>query len=257
MDLTNETVIVNGAASGIGRATALRFARAGAAVVFADVDAGGLREVEDEIAAAGGRAASKQADITLERDARAVFALARNRFGAPTMLANVAGVVEGLDDPLSTYPDCDPARWTRMLDINLTALIRMTQLAIDEMRTGGGAIVNVASGAGMGLGPHDAPVYAASKAGVVRFTAALGGLRKEAGIRVNCICPGWVDTPMVQRNRTARTPAQWRAIAPPVMLAAHDIAGQIVRLATDRRLGGRILLYYEGEKPRLLPARPG
>jgi NAD(P)-dependent dehydrogenase (short-subunit alcohol dehydrogenase family) len=256
MDLSRDVAIVTGAASGIGKATALRLGSAGACVILVDVDEVRLADVVSEIAPGRGRSVASPGDITDERHMEELFSLARSS-GGVTMLFNVAGVVEGLDDSSVHFPAADPTRWSRMLDINLRALMRMTQIAIEEMAGRGGAVVNVASGAGMGLGAHGSPVYAASKAAVVRFTAALAPLRVEHGIRVNCICPGWVDTPMVQRTKGALTKDEWLALAPPVMSTPDEIAASIIRLATDTRLGGRIMLHYEGERARLLPAKRG
>jgi NAD(P)-dependent dehydrogenase (short-subunit alcohol dehydrogenase family) len=142
-----------------------------------------------------------------------------------------------------------------MLEVNLLGVILGTHYAIDAMRRhNGGVIVNVSSGAGIGFGPHDAPVYAASKAGVAHFSAALARLQAGDNIRVNCICPGWVDTPMSQRAR-AETPAdEWRATAPAAMLRADDIAAAIMALVADDTLAGRVMLYFDPAQPwQLLP----
>ena len=205
MDINGRTAIVTGAASGIGQATALALAAAGAYVLLADIDEPGARLTHDRIEAAGGRGAVVRTDVTLEADVDALFEAARAAPGPLGIVVNNAGVVEALDTQRMRFPNVDPDRWSHMLDINLRGVILGTQKAIGAMRHGG-AIVNVASGAGVGLSPHDAPVYAASKAAVVRFTAALGALADTDGIRVNCICPGWVDTPMSRRGRAERTP---------------------------------------------------
>ncbi len=113
---------------------------------------------------------------------------------------------------------------------------------------GGGVIVNIASMAGIGVGPHPAPVYAASKAAVVRLTAALAPLGPRLGIRVNCVCPDWVDTPMTQRTRAALSPEAWRAMAPSVMTPPEDIAEAVADIVTDETLAGRVMLCV-GRKP--------
>jgi len=113
---------------------------------------------------------------------------------------------------------------------------------------GGRVIINISSMAGVGLGPHPAPLYAASKAAVVRFTAALAPLGRRLNIRVNCICPDWVDTPMTQRTRAAVSPEEWRAIAPPVMTQPEEIAEAVVKIIDDDSLAGRVMLCV-GAKP--------
>src|SRR5205823_5799875 len=123
---------------------------------------------------------------------------------------------------------------------------------IDAMRERGGAIVNIASGAGIGFGPHPSPVYAATKAAVARFSAALAPLGEQMHIRVNCVCPGWVDTPMSQRTRTGLPPEEWAKIAPPAMSPPEEIADAAVMLIQDEALAGRVMLCYEGAPWRLL-----
>lgn len=125
-----------------------------------------------------------------------------------------------------------------------------TQLAIAAMRRrGGGAIVNISSMAGIGLGAHGAPEYAAAKAGLVRLTSALAFLGPE--IRVNCICPGWVDTPTSQATRASMAPENRRAV-PPVMLTANQIADVAVMLIRDDSLAGRVLVWPDGQPWQLL-----
>ena len=91
------------------------------------------------------------------------------------------------------------------------------------------------------------------EAGVMRFSAALAPLKRQVNIRVNCICPGWVDTPMVQRTRAERSPEEWQAIAPAVMLQPEEIADAVVQFVRDEALAGRVMLYYEGEPRQLVP----
>ena len=119
-------------------------------------------------------------------------------------------------------------------------------------------IINVSSMAGMGLGPHPTPVYAASKAAVARFSAALAPLGRRLNIRINCICPDWVDRPMVQQTRSGLSPEEWQAIAPPVMTQPEEIAEAVVRIIRDESLAGRVMLCV-GPKPWALaepPSRP-
>jgi NAD(P)-dependent dehydrogenase (short-subunit alcohol dehydrogenase family) len=126
-----------------------------------------------------------------------------------------------------------------------------TQLALDPLRRrGGGTIVNVASVAGLGAGPHRAPEYAAAKAGVVRFTAALRSLAGE-GIRVNAICPDYVDTPAMQRSLAQMSEQQRAAV--PELVSPSAIAGGVLDLIRDESLAGRVLVWLAQEQPYLLP----
>jgi NAD(P)-dependent dehydrogenase (short-subunit alcohol dehydrogenase family) len=125
------------------------------------------------------------------------------------------------------------------------------QLAITSMRRrGGGAIVNVGSSAGVGLGPHAMPDYAAAKAGLMRLTAALAPLAAE-GIRVSCVCPGMVDTPASRRSRAGMSDDELAAL--PTVLAAEDVASLIARLLADEDAAGRVVVWESGdEAPRVL-----
>jgi hypothetical protein len=132
-----------------------------------------------------------------------------------------------------------------------------TQLVLAPMRErGGGAIINIASTAGLGTASHDSPEYAVAKAGVVRFTACLAPLRDTMAVRVNCICPGLVDTPASRRSRARMTPAELAALPP--VLSPADIAAAAMQLLADDTLAGRIMLCRQGgEPPRLLPVTDG
>src|ERR687888_2393745 len=181
MKLSGAVALVTGAGAGIGRAVALALAREGAAVVAVDVDAAAA---EETVRLAGGGTAVR-GDVTDDDELRAAFAAA----GALDVLVNNAG---GVSSPF--FPDSPLERWSAVLDVNLRATMLGIQLALDSMRGSGGAIVNVSSIAGVGSAAHRAPEYAAAKAGVVRLTAALAPLADD-GVRVNCICPDFVDTP--------------------------------------------------------------
>jgi 3-oxoacyl-[acyl-carrier protein] reductase len=161
------------------------------------------------------------------------------------VLVNNAGGVSG-----PTFPETPPERWSAVLDLNLRATMLGVQLALETMRGRGGAIVNVSSIAGIGFGPHGAPEYAAAKAAVVRLTAALASLAAE-GVRVNCICPDWVDTPAARRSLERATPEE-RAAAPP-LVPAERVADAILRLVEDESLAGRVLVCPVTGEWRFLP----
>jgi NAD(P)-dependent dehydrogenase (short-subunit alcohol dehydrogenase family) len=204
MNIEGAVALVTGAGSGIGRATAQRLARGGATVAINDIDEAGALETVRLIEREGARAMSIVGDVANDGDARQMIGAVRAGSGRLDILVNNAGVVEGGTTARVVFPDLEPERWLRVLDTNVRGVMLGTQYAIAAMRdSGGGVIVNISSMAGIGLGPHPAPVYAASKAAVVRFTAALAPLGRRLNIRVNCVCPDWVDTPMTQRTRAA------------------------------------------------------
>jgi NAD(P)-dependent dehydrogenase (short-subunit alcohol dehydrogenase family) len=257
MDIANKVALVTGAGSGIGRASAVRLAREGASVVVADIDEAGGRETVAQIEKAqAGRAAFVRADVTIEAEVRAMIAFAESTYGGLDILHNNAGILTGPP----RWPDTEPERWMRMLDINLKGVILGTQLAIPVLRKrGGGAIVNTASMAGIGAGFPPNPLYAASKGGVVLFTASLAPLKDEANIRVNCVCPGIVDTPMLHRATEAAGSAE-QQISPDVLrslkiLQPEEIAGCVVELIRDDSLAGRALMIPNG-RPRELVRLP-
>jgi NAD(P)-dependent dehydrogenase (short-subunit alcohol dehydrogenase family) len=248
MDIEGRAALVTGAASGIGRAIALRLAREGAVVGVADVDEGPGAETVAEIEAEGGRAGFVRVDVARDAEVRAMVDFAVGAFGGLDILVNNAGIVV-----TPAFPDAEPDAWMRVLDVNLRGPMLGTHYAIHAMRERGGAIVNVASLAGVGFGPHDAPDYAASKAGLARFSAALAPLRETLGIRVNCICPDWVDTPMSRRSRARMTPEEEAASVPAGILAPEEIADAAVELIRDDTLAGRVMACWCDQPRTLLP----
>jgi NAD(P)-dependent dehydrogenase (short-subunit alcohol dehydrogenase family) len=249
VEIEGKAAVVTGASAGIGNAIALHLAREGAAVVLADVDQTGGRETERAIGAAGGQATFIRADMANEADIEAMIRLAESAYGGLDILVNNAGFA--VDPP---YPDADPATWRHLLDVNLAAVMLATQRALASMRArGGGVVVNVSSVAGLGLRPHAAPDYAASKAAVVRLTAALASLAAE-NIRVNCVCPDWVDTPAVRRTLAGMSQAERNNAVPAKLVAPEDIAEVVVGFIRDDSLAGRVMACpCEGEW-ELLPA---
>lgn len=252
MDIAGKIAIVTGAGSGIGRASALRLAKEGASVVVADRDADTGHTTAHQIDAQGGKAAYCRVDVTSEADVRKMVAFAEDTYGGLDILHNNAGIITGVP----RWPDTPADDWIRMLDINLRGVILGTQLAIPAMRKrGGGAIVNTASLAGVGYGFAPNPVYSASKGGVVLFTTSLGALKDEANIRVNCVCPGVVDTPMLHGARESQSDEQLETtrtrLTGLAILQPEDIADAVVSLITDDSLAGRALLVPNG-RPREL-----
>jgi NAD(P)-dependent dehydrogenase (short-subunit alcohol dehydrogenase family) len=173
-----------------------------------------------------------KADLTVAEELRRLIDEA-----APTILVNNAG---GGGHIPPHFPDATPDEWGATLDLNLHAPILATQVALARMRqAGGGAIVNVASTAGLGSEQYQSPEYGAAKAGLIRFTSAVGAID---GVRVNCIVPDWVATERLTAEERATMP-------PPIPLAT--VAAGVIRLIRDESLAGRALLLWRGAEPRL------
>jgi NAD(P)-dependent dehydrogenase (short-subunit alcohol dehydrogenase family) len=237
MQLEGRVAHVTGAAAGIGRAIALRLARAGAAVAVSDVDASGAAETVANIEAAGGRAAFFRADVSFEDDVVAMIGGTEEAFGGLDLLVNNAG---GAPEPY--FPEAEPAHWMRQVAVNLLGAMFGTWYGIAALRRrGGGAIVNVSSTAGLGFRPHDAPEYAASKAGIWRFTATLADLAEE-GVRVNCIVPDWVEVESMRAARLAMGDEEWAKVAPVELVQPEEIAEVALLLGENDDLAGRVVL---------------
>jgi NAD(P)-dependent dehydrogenase (short-subunit alcohol dehydrogenase family) len=242
MDLARATALVTGGADGIGAGITERLAAEGMRVVVADLD-----QAAGEATAGRTGGTFIRADVATEAGVRTAVDAARQPPGRLRVVVNNAG---GIEDPC--YPAADPAKWERTLDLNLRAVMLATQLALGPMRQhGGGAIINIASVAGLGTTSHGSPEYAVAKAGVIRLTACLAPLREEFGVRANCICPGLVDTPASRRSRARMTPAE-RVALPPALTPA-DIAAAAMEFMADDSLAGRIMVCHGGEPRHLLP----
>ena len=191
MRLAGKSAVVTGAASGIGRETALRFAEEGAAVVCADRDAAGAAAIAAELAAKGGTAHSVGADITNEADVARLSGEAIKACDTVDLLVNNAGVTI-----LGGVAELSEADWQREIDVNLSGAYRVSKAFWPHFaQARGGTILSTASIAGVIAAPQDA-AYVASKAGLIMLTRCMALDGAALGIRANCICPGFVDTPM-------------------------------------------------------------
>ncbi|WP_225336092.1 glucose 1-dehydrogenase [Halomicrobium urmianum] len=190
------TALVSGAASGIGRATAQRFAEEGASVVAADIDVDGGEETVSQIESEGGEATFVETDVTDESDLATAVETAVDTYGGLDFAFNNAGI-EG--DQVG-FSEQDNANWNQVLDINLNGVFFAMREEIPAMlESGGGAIVNTSSIAGI-LGFPNLSPYVASKHGVVGLTKTAAVEFSSEGLRVNAVLPGVIDTPMVARS---------------------------------------------------------
>lgn len=207
MRLNGKVALVTGAASGIGRAATLLFAREGARVAAVDLDGEGADETARTVRAAGGQAVAAQADVSDEpAAARAVEAAAR-AFGGVDVLFNNAAVTS-----FQPVMNADAAEIDRVLGVNVKSVFFASKAAVPHMRrAGGGSIVNTSSITGI-VGAPGMAAYATSKGAIITLTRTMALELAEDNIRVNCLCPASVDTPMLRRSfERAADPAHARA----------------------------------------------
>lgn len=194
MRLRDKIAIITGAGSGIGRATALQFAREGARVLVADIDAAAANRVVAEIRESGGTAEAQVADVSREEDAQQMIARAVALWQGVDILVNNAASFHH-----RRIEDVTRADWERVLGVNVIGTAACSRHAVEAMKTrGGGAIVHVASINGL-IAMPDWMTYNASKAAVVSMSKSMAMDLGPFNIRVNCVCPGVTDTPALQR----------------------------------------------------------
>jgi 3-oxoacyl-[acyl-carrier protein] reductase len=208
MDIAGSVAVVTGAAGGTGRVIALALAGLGARVVVADIDGDGARGTALVIAGRGGVSRAVRADVCDDRGIEAIAATAAALGDGPHILVNNAG---GWGTAGRRYPEATPAEWGAVLDLNLRAPMRLTQRMLAPMaQAGTGAVVNISSSAGRGDQPYASPEYGAAKAGLIRFTTALGALHKTMGVRSTASCPAGsgsiARTPNSPVRRTGSAP---------------------------------------------------
>ena len=194
-ELKGRIALISGAASGIGRASALLFARHGAAVAIADLDVATGPAIAGQIESEGGRAIFVPVDVSCAVDCRRAVEDTVTAFGRVDILFNNAGIIHR-----ATVVDASEAEWDRVISVNLKSVFLLSKFAIPVMAgCGGGTIINTASGWGL-IGGRKAASYCASKGAVVLLTKAMALDHAPQNIRVNCICPGDTDTPMLRQE---------------------------------------------------------
>jgi 3-oxoacyl-[acyl-carrier protein] reductase len=238
--LDGRVAVITGAGRGQGLTAARLFVAEGARVVINDLDQGSVDAAVATINQAGGQAIGAVGDISDGDDVRAVLDKTQDAFGGLDILYNNAGIgfsaKQRMGIAMDDILECTEADWRRIIDINLTGVFLFCKYGVPMLiERGGGVVINTASIAALRGGPS-AHAYAASKAGVVQLTRSIASTYGRQGVRANCICPGVIDTEMVQSHMLAADGAR-DAIGQRTPLGrigtADDIAQLALYLASD------------------------
>ena len=234
MRLRGQVALITGGASGIGRATALLFAREGAAVSVVDLDEVRGQAVVQMIVDGGGQAIFMRCDVSQSADCQRAVQRTVDELGSLDILFNNVGIIRR-----ATVLDTTEEEWDRVMAVNVKSIFLLSKYAVPVMaRSGGGTIVNIGSGWGL-VGGRRAISYCASKGAVVNMTRAMALDHGEQNIRVNCICPGDTDTPMLRNEarQLGQSDEQFLAEAADRPLQRigrpEDIAQAVLYLASD------------------------
>jgi len=234
MRLRGKVALITGAASGIGRATALLFAHEGAAVSAVDLDEAGGQAIAQTIVDDGGRAIFLRCDVSQAADCQRAVGQTVEKLGGLDILFNNAGVIRR-----ATVLDTTEAEWDRVMAVNVKSIFLLSRYAIPVMaQAGGGAIINTGSGWGL-VGGRKAVSYCASKGAVVNMTRAMALDHGGQKVRVNCVCPGDTDTAMLrdEARQLGQSDEQFLAGAADRPLGRigqpEDIAQAVLYLASD------------------------
>lgn len=233
-DMKDKAALITGAASGLGRATALALAKAGANLCLVDLNAEGLSETAAQVSALGVRAHVHQTDLSKTDNCKAAIAAAVDAFGRLDALCNVAGVIK-----LSHTPDMPAADWELTLAVNLSAPFFLSQAAIPHLLVANGAIVNVTSSAAF-IGEAYLAAYCATKAGLTHMTKALAMEYMNKPIRINTVAPGGMMTSMgnsLQMPEGIDFELLGRFKPLRGMVEVDDVADMIAFLASDAACG--------------------
>ncbi len=224
----DKVALVTGAASGIGRASALAFAREGASVVVADIDTSGGEETAKQIEASGGRAIFVETDVSRSADVEALVKHTLDTYGRLDLAHNNAGIL----GPRAITAECSEEDFDRVIAINLKGIFLCMRNELPQMvEQGAGAIVNTCSTSGV-IASYALPAYTASKHGVAGLTKAAAVEYIRSGIRINAVCPGFIDTPLTQ---ALGGKAEGPKIVVPIgrFGTPEEVAGAVVWLCSD------------------------
>jgi NAD(P)-dependent dehydrogenase (short-subunit alcohol dehydrogenase family) len=205
MRFDGKVALITGGTSGIGEATAVRMAAEGARVAIVGRDAGRGQALAEKIGNDGGEAAFFEADVTQEDAVKGMVEAVMARFGQIDVLVNNAGIINH-----GSVITASVDEWDLLMSTNVRSVFLVSRYALPHMIDGGGgSVVNLGSNLGL-VGTRGAAAYATSKGAIVQLTKAMALDHVADGIRVNCVCPGTIDTPLVQRQRVGRTEEQLR-----------------------------------------------
>jgi 2-hydroxycyclohexanecarboxyl-CoA dehydrogenase len=228
MQIRDRTAIVTGGASGIGRATVLTLARAGARVFVGDVDEAGAAETCERAASSGGGVEASALDVTDEGSVARFLAEVERAVSRVDILVNAAGW-----DRAEPFLDNPPGFWERIVDLNFMGPLRMMRGVLPGMiGVGGGKIVNVASDAGR-VGSSGEAVYSGAKGGVIAVTKAIAREMARHRINVNCVCPGPTDTPLFASQPQKIREGLLRAIPFRRLARPEEIADAVLFFASS------------------------
>jgi 3-oxoacyl-[acyl-carrier protein] reductase len=231
--------LVTGAASGIGRATALRLAREGAAVAALDRNEAGLAATRSELQALGAKALTWRCDVSSSAEVGEACAAVERDLGPVDVLANVAGIPDTAGG--HGIEEIGDERWARVLAVNLSGPFYLSRALLPGMAARGrGAVVNVSSLAGRSKSANAGAAYSASKAGLLGLTRHLAFDYGPRGVRVNAICPGGVDTPMIRAAGPDKAPDPAEAERRRARTAAYQYFMPIRRLSTPEEQAAAI-----------------
>lgn len=255
MHLRWRLAVVTGGGSGLGREICLRLGRAGVGVLVADREMAAAEHVAGEVRESRVQAWPWQVDVTDGGDLELLAARMRDLGGADLLVNNAGGWTAG-----EQYPDAAPEAWSATLDLNLRSPMRLTQLFLADVgqrrgrRDEPGAVVNVASEAGLERGGYGSPEYAAAKAGLIRFTTAMARPDVARLARVSCVVPGWIGLDRAHEELAAMAPEERAKQLP--LVPPGTVAQTVVDLL-ERGAPGTVVELLGGRPPVVrLPPRP-
>jgi NAD(P)-dependent dehydrogenase (short-subunit alcohol dehydrogenase family) len=235
-NLEGKSALVTGGASGIGRATALAFAREGARVAVADILEEAAQRTVTEIEAMGGQAMAIACDVTDDDTVKAMIAAAVDAFGGLDCAFNNAGIAPyQVNAGGQKIADVAPEAWRRLIEVNLTGVWLCLRHEVAQMRAqgSGGVIINTASILGL-VGSASSSAYVAAKHGVVGLTKTAAADHAEDNIRVNAVCPGYIETPMTEETMRRRGERIMARVPMARMGKAAEIAEAVVWLCSPK-----------------------